>query len=55
MLFVPAAAAAVAVCCCLYRVLKYGIKASNKSCANMLPTLLETLPGRFQAVCVVLS
>uniref|UniRef100_A0A383V7P9 Importin N-terminal domain-containing protein n=1 Tax=Tetradesmus obliquus TaxID=3088 RepID=A0A383V7P9_TETOB len=32
----------------LCRVLRYGIKASGKSCAPLLPTLLETLPGRFQ-------
>jgi hypothetical protein len=32
------------------RVLRYGIKASGKSCAPLLPTLLETLPGRFQQV-----
>ncbi|KAF6259150.1 armadillo-type protein [Scenedesmus sp. NREL 46B-D3] len=32
----------------LCRVLRYGIKASGKACAPLLPTLLETLPGRFQ-------
>lgn len=32
------------------RVLRYGVKASGKSCAPLLPTLLETLPGRFQQV-----
>jgi hypothetical protein len=31
-------------------VLRHGIKASNKACGQMLPTLLETLPGRFQQV-----
>jgi hypothetical protein len=36
--------------CCPVRVLRYGIKASGKSCAPLLPTLLETLPGRFSQV-----
>jgi hypothetical protein len=64
LLVLSCAAPAAALCCCccrcfccprllvcswLCRVLRYG----NKSCANMLPTLLEALPGRFQAVRVV--
>lgn len=45
---VPASASAVLPIA--RRTLRYGIKASNKACANMLPVLLEALPGRFQQV-----
>lgn len=38
----------------LCRALRYGLKASGKSCSNMLPILLEALPARFQQVSVLL-
>lgn len=41
----------LSTCLPAVRVLRHGIKASNKACGQMLPTLLETLPGRFQQVC----
>ena len=31
------------------RTLRYGLKGAGARCANLLPTLLEVLPARFQA------